>query len=205
MAKFSASYNIGSKFGTNAADIEQAVEGTIEAITTQWMNEGMKLMSDHLQRTSKSRSNNLGQSLFLTPVDISGDNYTFKIATPLEYADYIDKGVKGLYKNKAPKSPYSFKNLGTPKEMVNSFKGWSAQAGVVKVGKTNASFKGKSKNKALSDQERIAKTLATWTKIGGIKPKNYIEKAANKKRIDQLADSLSKALGKTITVQLIKE
>ena len=73
------------------------------------------------------------------------------------------------------------------------------------TGKTNASFKGKSKNKALSDQERIAKTLATWTKIGGIKPKNYIEKAANKKRIDQLADSLSKALGKTITVQLIKE
>ena len=202
MARFSEAYNIASKFGTATKDIEQAVDNTIEGITMAWMNEGMNLMNVHLQQTSKSRANNLGQSLFLTPVEVSGDTFTFKIATPLDYADYVDKGVKGVYKNKAPKSPYSFKNLGTPKAMVDSFKKWSAQAGVIAVKGTKASFKGKSKKKAMSDQERIAKTLAVWTKISGIKPKNYIEKAASPKRVKQLADTLSKAIGRTITVNL---
>ncbi len=202
MARFSEAYNIASKFGTATEDIEQAVDNTIEGITMAWMNEGMNLMNVHLQQTSKSRANNLGQSLFLTPVEVSGDTFTFKIATPLDYADYVDKGVKGVYKNKAPKSPYSFKNLGTPKAMVDSFKKWSAQAGVIAVKGTKASFKGKSKKKAMSDQERIAKTLAVWTKISGIKPKNYIEKAASPKRVKQLADTLSKAIGRTITVNL---
>lgn len=202
MARFSEAYNIASKFGTATEDIEQAVDNTIEGITMAWMNEGMNLMNVQLQKTSKSRANTLGQSLFLTPVEVSGDTFTFKIATPLEYADYVDKGVKGVYKNKAPKSPYSFKNLGTPKAMVDSFKKWSAQAGVIGVKGTKASFKGKSKKKAVSDQERIAKTLAVWTKIGGIKPKNYIEKAASPKRVKQLADTLSKAIGSTITVNL---
>lgn len=202
MARFSEAYNIASKFGTATEDIEQAVDNTIEGITMAWMNEGMNLMNVHLQRTSKSRANTLGQSLFLTPVEVAGDTFTFKIATPLEYADYVDKGVKGVYKNKAPKSPYSFKNLGAPKAMVDSFKKWSAQAGVIGVKGTKASFKGKSKKQAISDQERIARTLAVWTKIGGIKPKNYIEKAASPKRVKQLADTLSKAIGRTITVNL---
>ena len=202
MAKFSEAYNIASKFGTATDDIEQAVENTIEGITMAWMNEGMKLMNVHLQQRSKSRANNLGQSLFLTPVEVSGDTFSFKIATPLDYADYVDKGVRGVYKNKAPKSPYSFKNLGTPKSMVDSFKKWSAQAGVIGVKGTKASFKGKTKKQAMSDQERIARTLAVWTKIGGIKPKNYIEKAASHKRVKQLADTLSKAIGRTITVNL---
>lgn len=202
MAKFSEAENIASKFGTATEDIEQAVDNTIEGITMAWMNEGMNLMNVQLQKTSKSRANTLGQSLFLTPVEVAGDSFTFKIATPLDYYDYVDKGVKGVYKNKAPKSPYKFKNLGTPKKMIDSFKSWSAQAGVIGVKGTKASFKGKTKKKAVSDQERIAKTLAVWTKIGGIKPKNYIEKAASPKRVKQLADTLSKAIGRTITVNL---
>lgn len=202
MAKFSDAQNIASKFGTATEDIEQAVENTIEGITMAWMNEGMNLMNTHLQRTSKSRANNLGQSLFLTPVEVAGDSFTFKIATPLDYADYVDKGVKGVYKNPAPKSPYKFKNLGTPQKMIDSFKSWSAQAGVIGVKGTKTSFKGKTKKKAMSDQESIAKTLAVWTKIGGIKPKNYIEKAASPKRVKQLADTLSKAIVRTITVNL---
>jgi hypothetical protein len=89
--------------------------------------------------------------------------------------------------------------------MVDSFKKWSAQAGVIGVKGTKASFKGKSKKQAISDQERIARTLAVWTKIGGIKPKNYIEKAASPKRVKQLADTLSKAIGRTITVNIIND
>lgn len=208
MAKFSEAQNIASRFGTVTEDIEQAVDNTIEGITMAWMNEGMQLMNTHLQRTSKSRANNLGQSLFLTPVEMTGDSFTFKIAVPpkqAQYADYVDKGVKGVYKNPAPKSPYKFKNLGTPKKMIDSFKLWSAQAGVIGVKGTKASFKGKTKQKAMSDQERIAKTLAVWTKIGGIKPKNYIEKAASPKRVKQLADTLSKAIGRTITVNIIND
>jgi hypothetical protein len=87
--------------------------------------------------------------------------------------------------------------------MINSFKGWAATAGITNVKKTTLSYKGKNKQKAVSDQERAAKTLATWTKIGGIKPKNFISKAVNKKRVNELADSLSKALSQTITLNIV--
>jgi hypothetical protein len=202
MARFSESANIASKFGTSIDDIGQAMEGTAEQIIMDWSNEGIDLMRQQIINNSRVKGRStLAQSF---SVQIVGNS--IQVVTTDEYAkvyDYIDKGVKGLKGNKAPNSPYKFRNLGTPKEMINSFKGWAATAGITNVKKTTLSYKGKNKKKAVSDQERAAKTLATWTKIGGIKPKNFISKAVNKKRVNELADSLSKALSQTITLNIV--
>lgn len=202
MARFSESANIASKFGTSIDDIGQAMEGTAEQIIMDWSNEGIELMRQQIINNSRVKGRStLAQSF---SVQIVGNS--IQVVTTDEYAkvyDYIDKGVKGLKGNKAPNSPYKFRNLGTPKEMINSFKGWAATAGITNVKNTTLSYKGKNKKKAVSDQERAAKTLATWTKIGGIKPKNFISKAVNKKRVNELADSLSKALSQTITLNIV--
>lgn len=202
MARFSESANIASKFGTSVDDIGQAMEGTAEQIIMDWSNEGIDLMRQQIINNSRVK----GQSTLAQSFSVQIVGSSIQVVTTDEYAkvyDYIDKGVRGLKGNKAPKSPYKFRNLGTPKEMINSFKGWAAVAGITNVKKTTLSYKGKSKKKAVSDQERAAKTLATWTKIGGIKPKNFISKAVNKKRVNELADSLSKALSQTITLNIV--
>lgn len=202
MARFSESANIASKFGTSVDDIGQAMEGTAEQIIMDWSNEGIELMRQQIINNSRVK----GQSTLAQSFSIQVVGNSIQVVTTDEYAkvyDYIDKGVKGLKGNKAPNSPYKFRNLGTPKEMINSFKGWAATAGITNVKNTTLSYKGKNKKKAVSDQERAAKTLATWTKIGGIKPKNFIIKAVNKKRVNELADSLSKALSQTITLNIV--
>lgn len=202
MARFSDSANIASKYGTSVDDIGQAMEGTAEQIIMDWSNEGIDLMRQQIINNSRVK----GQSTLAQSFSVQVVGSSIQVVTTDEYAkvyDYIDKGVRGLKGNKAPKSPYKFRNLGTPKEMINSFKGWAATAGITNVKKTTLSYKGKSKKKAVSDQERAAKTLATWTKIGGIKPKNFISKAINKKRVNELADSLSKALSQTITLNIV--
>lgn len=202
MARFSESANIASKFGTSVDDIGQAMEGTAEQIIMDWSNEGIELMRQQIINNSRVK----GRSTLAQSFSVQVVGNSIQVVTTDEYAkvyDYIDKGVKGLKGNKAPNSPYKFRNLGTPKEMINSFKGWAATAGITNVKKTTLSYKGKNKKKAVSDQERAAKTLATWTKIGGIKPKNFISKAVNKKRVNELADSLSKALSQTITLNIV--
>jgi hypothetical protein len=202
MAKFSDSASIGSKYGTSVEDIGQAMEGTAEQIIIDWSNEGIDLMRQQIINNSRVK----GQSTLAQSFSVEVVGSTIQVVTTDEYArvyDYIDKGVRGVFKNKAPKSPYKFRNLGTSKEMINSFKGWAATAGITNVKGTTTSYKGKNKKKAVSDQDKAAKTLATWTKIGGIKPKNFISKAVNKKRVDELATTLSKALSQTITLNIV--
>ena len=202
MARFSESANIASKFGTSADDVEQSVKGTAEQVIMDWSNESIELMRQQIIKTSRVK----GQSTLAQSFSVQVVENGIEIVTTDEYAgvfDYIDKGVQGLKGKKAPRSPYKFRNLGTPKKMIDSFKRWAATAGITNVKKTTLSYKGKNKHKAVSDQEKAAKTLATWTNIGGIKPKNFIKKAVNKKRVDELANNLGQALGKTITFKIV--
>ena len=202
MAKFSDIEALVKKYGTT--DVELAIEGTATDVVLRWNNEGIELMRKQIVNNSRVKGRStLAQSF--TPVV---DGNSIKVLTTEEYAgvyDYIDKGVKGLTKNKAPRSPYKFKNLGTPQAMIDSFKKWSATAGITNVKNNTLSFKGKKRQTALSDQQSAAKQLAVMTKLGGIKPKNFISRAINRKRIQELSNDLSVALGKTITFQIIQK
>ena len=152
MARFSESANIASKFGTSVDDIGQAMEGTAEQIIMDWSNEGIDLMRQQIINNSRVK----GQSTLAQSFSVQVVGSSIQVVTTDEYAkvyDYIDKGVRGVFKNKAPKSPYKFRNLGTPKEMINSFKGWAATAGITNVKKTTLSYKGKSKKKAVVEVE----------------------------------------------------
>ena len=191
MARFSEAANLATKFGTK--DAGEAVEGTVEAVTLEWMNGVSKSMQTILQKNSKSRRNKLAQSLFPTILQGSTPtNIKVGITTTESYYDFVDKGVQKSPKlrggkpnpttNKAPNSIYKFKNVGTSKAMVDSIKGWTAFA-----------------NANAADAKRIA----YFVKRGGIAPKNYIKGSVTRQSLQELNSNLTIALGEVVKVQLV--
>jgi hypothetical protein len=185
MARFSDAAKIATQFGSSDNE-EQAFENSAEAVVVNWVNQGVIEMQKTLQRNSTSRRNKLAQSFEIVP-QVSNDGVNVKVTTTETYYDFVDKGVKkspvlfggksNPTKNKAPRSPYSFKNVYTSKAMVNSFKQWASFAGAA---------------------SKDARRIAYLTKRGGIKPKNYIQAAIGKVRVKELSEALTQTLGRVI-------
>lgn len=201
---------LAEKYGRSSDDFVQVSNNVIQDVLLTWSNESIEIMRQELMKKSKSKSQATAESFRPVITPISG-GMNLKIQTDVEHVDYIDKGVQGVKnKNKAPNSPYSFKNLGTPDKMIDSFKKWIANAGIKsykKDGKRRALFKTnrKTKEKTFRTEraDEAARSLAKATKIGGIKPKNFIKKAINRKRINELKRGVSAALGETVKIQIL--
>jgi hypothetical protein len=198
--------DIGSKYGSSISDFATASANVIEDLLIKHCNDGIKLMRNKIYRKTKTgTSSTLAQGIENRPVSVSTNSVSITTISNEAYHDYVDKGVRGVKYNKAPQSKYKFKNLGTPPAMVNSFKKWIARTGIKNVDGVQMSFKGKKRKTALSEQEKAARTLAVRTKIGGIKPVNYIEAANNKARNTAFAKQLAVGMAKTITSNIKKD
>jgi hypothetical protein len=189
---------IGAKFGESIKDYTKASENIIEAIVMQHCEEGIKLMSKQIKSKARTgQASTLAASMSNVPIQVSATKFQVNTISTEYYADFVDKGVKGVKnKGKAPSSPYSFKNLGTSKAMIESFKDYIARTGSKSMNKKTLIRKNKKKQSDLITKE--AKQMAVATKIGGIKPMNFISKADNPQRTKQLAASLAAALGKAM-------
>jgi hypothetical protein len=189
---------IGAKFGESIKDYTKASENIIEAIVIEHCNEGIKLMSKQIKSKARTgQASTLAASMSNVPIQVSATKFQVNTISTEYYADFVDKGVKGVRnKGKAPRSPYSFKNLGTSKAMIESFKDYIARTGSKSMNKKTLIRKNKKKQSDLITKE--AKQMAVATKIGGIKPMNFISKADNPQRTKQLAASLAAALGKAM-------
>lgn len=96
----------------------------------------------------------------------------------VDYAKFIDKGVKGWGSSKnAPSSPYKFKTKGMNQEGRNSIRRY-IESGKAKVSsldvKRYGAVKGEKKSKSLIDAR--VDTLVYLIKKYGIKTKNFIDK-----------------------------
>jgi hypothetical protein len=191
---------IGKKFGESIENYTKASENIIEAIVMQHCNDGIKLMSDHIKKKARTgQASTLASSMSNMPIQVSATKFQVKTISTETYYDYVDKGVQGVKnQTKAPNSKYKFKNLGVPKQMWKSFIKYASRTGAKKIKGITLSTKGKSKIKAGRDLITVAKGLAVATKIGGIKPMNFISKANNEQRTKQLAASLAAGLGKAM-------
>jgi hypothetical protein len=189
---------IGAKFGESIKDYTKASENIIEAIVMQHCEEGIKLMSKQIKSKARTgQASTLAASMSNVPIQVSATKFQVNTISTEYYADFVDKGVKGVKnKGKAPRSPYSFRNLGTSKAMVESFKDYIARTGSKSMNKKTLIRKNKKKQSDLITKE--ARQMAVATKIGGIKPMNFISKADNPQRTKQLAASLAAALGKAM-------
>ncbi|NBW17642.1 MAG: hypothetical protein EBR82_57675 [Caulobacteraceae bacterium] len=189
---------LGARFGESIKDYTKASENIIEAIVIDHCNEGIKLMSKQIKSKARTgQASTLAASMSNVPIQISATKFQVNTISTEYYADFVDKGVKGVRnRGKAPSSPYSFKNLGTSKAMIESFKNYIARTGSKSMNKKTLIRKNKKKQSDLITKE--AKQMAVATKIGGIKPMNFISKADNPQRTKQLAASLASALGKAM-------
>lgn len=190
---------IGAKFGESIKDYTKASENIIEAIVLDHCNEGIKLMSKQIKSKARTgQASTLAASMSNVPIQVSATKFQVNTISTEYYADFVDKGVKGVRnKGKAPRSPYSFKNLGTSKAMIESFKDYIARTGSKSMNKKTLIRKNKKKQSDLITKE--AKQMAVATKIGGIKPMDFISKANNERRTKQLARSLAAGLGKAMS------
>jgi hypothetical protein len=204
---------IGSKYGSSTANFEKELADGAEKIMVDWANKSIAIMRKILKQ--KTRIKDRGKLISDLapkpyPIDRNG-NLKIQIVTMQDHWDYVDKGVQGVKRNnKAPNSPYRFRNLGTPDSMVDSFKEYISRLGLrtAKVGgKRKSLYKTNKKKKTANYDmiEKAARGMAVATKISGIKAVNYVEPAVGGKRLKILSESLSKEIGKKITASIVQE
>ena len=125
----------------------------------------------------------------------------------VDYADYINKGVKGVrFSKNAPTSPYQFKNYGMSekgrKNIIQSVKDGKMKVRNMKYEKIGLERKAstdKSKKKSVIEEE--AQQIIYNIKKYGIKTTNYFSNAYND-TFKEFGEKISKALGKDIIVRL---
>jgi hypothetical protein len=193
---------IGKKYGQSTADFTTSSNNAAEQVALDWTNESIALMSAKIRSKARTGSRSTLAQDMVPKVKIISAGVSVKVITKQDYADYVDKGVIGVKKNKAPNSPYKFNNLGTPPKMIKSFKQYIARTGTTSIKGKQLIKKNKKKQNDVITQ--AAKQLAVATKIGGIKPMNYKKAAVNDKRVKQLAENLSVALGQVLISKIVK-
>ncbi len=207
---------IALRYGQSTDNFTTASANTLEAVLQAHCNEGIKIMSKTIgQKTKRGYSSELAQSLDTYPIKTSS-SITIVTFTNKDYWKYVNYGVKGTRRNKgAIKSRdgvvYAFKNLYTPPKMIESFKKWIAQTGTKtyknKEGKRKSLYKKTKDGKKVfryDRQQEAAEQLARATKIGGIKPVKFEEKANNPIRTRELTKSIKSAMGQLIKIQVKK-
>lgn len=195
----SAATNIGSKYGSSLDTFTKDLKSGVDAVFLKWANDSILIMSKIIKTKARTRqASTLASDLYPNVIDNG-----IQIVTTQNYWEFVDEGVKGVFnKGKAPNSRFSFKNLGVPKDMLNSFKQYIARTGSKGLRKQTLIRKNKKKQADLIIKEAMA--MAVATKIGGIKPMNYVEPAVGSKRLKMLNKALSKEMAVKIKLAIIK-
>lgn len=195
----SAATNIGSKYGSSLDTFTKDLKTGVDAVFLKWAEDSIGIMRKIITSKARTRqASTLASDLYPNVI-----NNGIQIVTTQNYWEFVDEGVKGVFnKNKAPNSRFSFKNLGVPKEMLNSFKQYIARTGSKGLRKQTLIRKNKKKQADLITKE--AMSMAVATKIGGIKPMNYVEPAVGAKRLKILNKALSKEMAVKIKLAIIK-
>jgi hypothetical protein len=194
----SSAKDIGSKYGSSVDNFETTAKSGVNKIMLDWANESIGIMRGIITRKARTRqASTLASTMYPDPSELG-----IKIMGA-DYYDFVNQGVKGVFnQSKAPNSDYSFKNLGVSDDMLKSFKEYIARTGSKGLKKQSLIRKNKKKQADIINKE--AMQMAVATKIGGIKPMNFVEPAVGAKRLKVLNRALSKEIGTKIKLSIIK-
>jgi hypothetical protein len=149
----------------------------------QWI----KLVSN-LAKNSPADSGQLASSYSVLGVKETKTGYRLEIKVGVDYADYIDKGVKGIqnrrktYPNQDGKF-YQFKTYGMPPEALQQLQGWMQRKNM-EIEATNL-IEGR---QMLPQISTSAKRLAYYIKKYGIEGRQFIKKSIDEATPDFQVD-----------------
>jgi hypothetical protein len=191
--------DIGSKYGESLQNFETDLQEGTTKVFKDWADDSIKIMSSIITRKARTRqASTLARDLFPQVIKNGIQIITFQ-----DYWDFVNQGVKGVFNyNKAPQSQYQFRNLGVSPDMLKSFKEYIARTGSRGLKKQTLIRKNKKKQADIINKE--AMSMAVATKIGGIKPMNFVEPAVGAKRLKVLNRALSKEIGTKIKLAIIQ-
>jgi len=174
-------------------------------------NEMRRLLRDRLKH--KKTESLLAQSI--EPKDPTIKNGVVSMAIDLnDYWMYIDLGVKGLrnrsgkttgsiptktYTNKDFPQGFSFRNIGTPPQMINNLQDFIARKGLeARVGNESTS-------KVIQTSFQMAESMATAIKLKGIDGTQFYSDTFNQESYNELTNKLSSIIGQEVEFRLITE
>ena len=151
--------------------LEKNVRGAMQRL-------GIKLVNE-LAKNSPADSGKLASSYSVLGVKETKTGYRLEIKVGVDYADYIDKGVRGV-QNKRKTYPneegkfYQFKNYYMPPEAIMQLQGWMQRKNM-EIKATNL-IEGR---QMLPQISTSAKRLAYFIKKYGIEGSQFIKKSIN--------------------------
>jgi len=154
-------------------DVENtAVKNVMDAM----LKLGGKIVQN-LEKNTPADSGKLSSSFSVLGVKETKTGYRLEIGVGVDYADYIDKGVRGIqnkrktYKNDQGKF-YQFKTYGMPPEALQQLQGWMQRKNM-EIEATNL-IEGRN---VLPQISTSAKRLAYYIKKYGIEGRQFIKKS----------------------------
>jgi hypothetical protein len=190
---------VSEVLGISDEAFKKAAGKTFSDLVEDWGNIAMNDLRESLQSKVKlTTSKGLEQSILAQPIAFDGKTLSVAI-TALPYADFLNQGVqgaggeKGIYQermskfgniylyrtgitnwlNKAPQSPFKFKNKRPP-----LFENWANLANI----------------SPFIVQESVYRS--------GIKANHFIDEVVNGEFKKQFAEALSKVMGRAIEVDI---
>ena len=153
--------------------IDDVLEKNVKGAMTRL---GINLVNE-LAKNSPADSGSLASSYSVLGVKETKTGYRLEIKVGVDYADYIDKGVKGI-QNKRKTYPnqdgkhYQFKTYGMPPEALEQLQGWMRRKNM-EIEATNL-IEGR---QMLPQISTSAKRLAYFIKKYGIEGRQFIKKS----------------------------
>jgi hypothetical protein len=171
-----ANLNIGGR-KLEPSEYVAAVEGTlIKNVSDAMTKLGINIV-ENLAKNTPADSGRLSSSFSVIGVKETKTGYRLEIGIGVDYADYIDKGVRGIqnkrktYKNDQGKF-YQFKTYGMPPEALQQLQGWMQRKNM-EIEATNL-IEGRN---VLPQISTSAKRLAYYIKKYGIEGRQFIKKS----------------------------
>lgn len=182
-----ANLNIGGRRLSGSEYIAAVDDILVTNVTKAMEKLGIKLVSN-LAKNSPADSGQLASSYSVLGVKETKTGYRLEIKVGVDYADYIDKGVKGIrnrrktYPNQDGKF-YQFKTYGMPPEALQQLQGWMQRKNM-EIEATNL-IEGR---QMLPQISTSAKRLAYYIKKYGIEGRQFIKKSIDEATPDFQVD-----------------